>query len=363
MVLASFLIAWLAGISPLTGIPRPWFDVFFWAGWVLFILLSINFIQTLAHRTGQVHTEKEFSFLNITKSRSHNKSQRIYLRQFSPSYWNSRARWQQIRFIVGKRIFSMRGWGDSQRRSFFILIEILKSIIWKVILAVIIVSVLAILDHFISTYISAIRFLPQLDSETARDFFGIVAQVAGIFLGLYFTAVSVVASTVYARVPGEVRELLTKEKVGNLYIGIVALTVAVATLLLVKGAIGFSIGILDVLIVAVLVVPSIFSFVILGMRIFHFFDFTELAKQLDSELIHWFRAATTKGFQFDESAFQTHYQRQAERALITYSGAAELALEDTHLGGKALTELISRPLLLFQLYAKNKGSIPMTCPH
>jgi len=64
MVLASFIISWLAGISPLTGIPRPWFDVFFWAGWVLFILLSINIIQALAQRTEQVHTKKQFSFWN-----------------------------------------------------------------------------------------------------------------------------------------------------------------------------------------------------------------------------------------------------------------------------------------------------------
>lgn len=359
MLLAIFVVSWLAGISPLTGLPRPWFDIFYWAGYALFLLFSAHFIQAMTqHRKQLKHGDVGPSVMGSIGRWLRCNPQHNYERQFSPRYWNSKARWQRIKFIIGKNVFGMRSWNSSQRQSFFILIEIIKTVFWKVILAVVLVCILAVVDHFLSPHIAAIRFLPQLDSETTRDFLGIVAQVAGIFLGLYFTAISVVASTVYAKVPGEIRELLTKEKVGNLYIGIVALTVAVATLLLVKGAIGFSIGILDVLLVALLIVMAIFSFVLLGMRIFNFFDFTELAKQLDSELVHWFSAATTKGFEFDEPSFQAHYQRQAERALRTYSGVVMLALEDKHFSGKALTELISRPLLLLQLYVKNKALIP-----
>lgn len=203
-----------------------------------------------------------------------------------------------------------------------------------------------------------VHFLPQMDTGAISSFLGIVAQVAGVFLGLYFTAISVVASTVYARVPGEIRELLTKEKVGNLYIRAVALTVAVASLLLAKAGLGFTINILDVLVAALLILMAIFSFVRLGMRIFYFFDFTELAKQLDSELVHWSRSATTSGFRFYDPTFQAHYQKQAERALRTYDGVVILAIEDKHFDGRALSELMARPLILLQIYAKNKSLIP-----
>ena len=42
--------------------------------------------------------------------------------------------------------------------------------------------------------------------------FGTIAQIAGVFLALYFTAVSAIVSSVYANVPGDVRLLLTREK-------------------------------------------------------------------------------------------------------------------------------------------------------
>jgi len=286
------------------------------------------------------------------------KPQRIYEWQFSRRFWNLTGKWQRLKFSVTTRIFGLRSWDVSQRQSFFIGLEITKTIFWQVAWAIVLVVILGVVNHFLAPYIAMIHFLPQMDAEAINSFMGIVAQVAGVFLGLYFTAISVVASTVYARVPGEIRELLTKEKVGNLYIRAVALTVAVASLLLAKAGIGFSISILDVLLAILLILMAIFSFVRLGMRIFYFFDFTELSKQLDSELVHWSRSATTSGFRFYDPTFQAHYQKQAERALRTYGGVVILAIEDKHFDGRALAELMARPLILLQVYAKNKSSIP-----
>lgn len=300
----------------------------------------------------------EIRFLNKIQRWSKNKPIRMYEWQFSPHFWNLKGKWQRLKFSVTTRIFGLRSWDVSQRQSFFIGLEITKTIFWQVAWAIVLVVILAVVNHFLAPYISMIHFLPQMDAEAINSFMGIVAQVAGVFLGLYFTAISVVASTVYARVPGEIRELLTKEKVGNLYIRAVALTVAVASLLLVKAALGFTLNLLDVLLATLLILMAIFSFVRLGMRIFYFFDFTELAKQLDSELVRWSRSATTNGFCFYDPTFQAHYQKQAERALRTYDGVVTLAIEDKHFDGKALSELMVRPLILLQVYAKNKGSIP-----
>jgi hypothetical protein len=298
------------------------------------------------------------TFLNKINRWARNKPQSLYEWQFSPRYWNVRAKWEWFKFVIGKQLFGLRSWDKSQRQSFFILTEIVKTLLDQVILATVIVAFLWIVNHFLSPHITASGFPPNLDPGAARDFFGIVAQVAGVFLGLYFTAVSVVASTVYAKVPGEIRGLLTKEKVGNLYIHVVALTVAVASILLVKGTLGYTVSVLDVLFTLLLIVMAIFSFVQLGMRVFYFFDFTKLAIQLDDELVRWIRAATIKGFRFQDSSFQAHYQKQAEKALRTYSGVVTLAIEDQHFDGKALSELILRPIMLLQIYVKNKTSIP-----
>lgn len=285
-----------------------------------------------------------------------NGSQRKYEWQFSPYYWKFVGRWQSIKFAFGKSLFAIRGWNQSRLGELTIFLEILKTIGEQILLAIVSVVGLTVLDAFLAPNITP---LSSVNQETfVISFLSVVAQVGGVFLGLYFTAVSVVASTVYARVPGDIREVLTREKVGNLYIRIVALTVAVAILLLAKGALGFSIGVPDLFFIALLAVFAILSFVPLGMRIFYFFDPSKLAQYLGHELVRWFRASTPKGFQWHNSSFQAHYQKQAEHVLLTYSNIVSLAVNEERFDAEALVRLIQQPLLLLQLYCKQKASIP-----
>lgn len=298
--------------------------------------------------------------LDTIKRWLRNKPQRLYEWQFSPYYWKLISGWQRIKFIFETRIFSMKSRSREQRESFSILRGISKAVIGPALLAIVFVAGLAAVHYFISPYVasSRLQFLLRVDEETARNLLGIVAQVAGVFLALYFTAISVVASTVYARVPGEIRELLTKEKVGNLYIQIVTFTVAVATLLLGKNAFGFSINSLDMLIVVLLSIITIFSFIVLGLRIFSYFNPTMLAEYLGYDLARWFKAATAKGFQWGNPSFQSHYQKQAESLLMTYRKVTYLATHAEYFDGPALVRMIVQPLLLLQIYISEKTHIP-----
>lgn len=290
----------------------------------------------------------------------YSKPQRLYEWQFSPYYWKLISGWQRIKFIFETRFFTMKSRTREQRESFSIFRGISRTIVGPALFAIFFVVVLAAIHYFLSPYVftSRLQFLLNLDEETSRNLLGIVAQVAGVFLALYFTAVSVVASTVYARVPGEIRELLTKEKVGNLYIQIVALTVAVATLLLGKSAFGFSINSLDMLVVMLLSIITIFSFIVLGLRIFSYFDPAKLAEYLGYDLARWFKAATPKGFQWNNPSFQHHYQKQAERLLMIYRKVTYLATHAEYFDGTVLSSLMMQPLLLLQLYISDKMHIP-----
>jgi len=290
----------------------------------------------------------------------HSKPQRLYEWQFSPYYWKLISGWQRIKFIFETRFFTMKSRTREQRESFSIFRGISRAIVAPVLFAIVSIIVLAVINYLLEPYIiaSQIQFLNNLDQETSKDILGIIAQVAGVFLALYFTAVSVVASTVYARVPGEIRELLTKEKVGNLYIQIVAFTVAVATLLLGKSAFGVSINVFDMFVVTLLSIITIFSFIVLGRRIFSFLDPTEPAKSLGNDLVRWFESATPKNFQWNNPSFQAHYQKQAERQLMTYRKVAYLSTHAEYFDGTALVRLTTQPLSLLQVYISDKTHIP-----
>lgn len=301
-----------------------------------------------------------FSIRGTIKRWLHSKPQRLYEWQFSPYYWKLISGWQRIKFTFETRLFTMKSRTHDQRESFSIFRVISRAIVGPALFAIVFIIVLAAINYFLSPYIitSRLPFLLNLGQETSRNLLGIVAQVTGVFLALYFTAVSVVASTVYARVPGEIRELLIKEKVGNLYIQIVALTVAVAILLLGKSAFGFLINALDMLVVISLSIITIFSFIVLGLRIFSYFDPAKPAEYLGFDLVRWFKAATPKGFQWDNPSFQRHYQKQAERLLMTYRKVIYLATHAEYFDGTALVRLITQPLLLLQIYISDKTRIP-----
>lgn len=179
-------------------------------------------------------------------------------------------------------------------------------------------------------------------------------------MGLYFTAISVVASTAYAKVPGDVRSLVIQEKVSNFYIRVIALLCAMAILSLAAHSLGIYLGILNLFIITFFGIATIFGFVKLGTRIFYFFDPALLVDYLASELLRWVRLATPSGLHWREMSFQAHYQTQADSVLATYKKLIHLVCqgEYQHLREKSLSALGMKALVLLELYIEEKVRIP-----
>lgn len=188
--------------------------------------------------------------------------------------------------------------------------------------------------------------------------FSTSAQVAGTFLALYFAAVSVIVSTVYTRVQGDVRSILLQDKFSNAYVNLVAMLGASSTILLAALALKRQPSSLNLILVALLGIAAIFSFVKLGERIFYFFDPTRLVGELSSDLVHWMRGATPRGYRWRDAAFQSLYQHEAERVLETYRNIVFLANREEHLRSKAMVGLANDAFKLLRYYARQKSNIP-----
>ena len=314
-------------------------------------------------------------------SRKRSRAQRAYERQFSRFTLIVRERWQFLLFLFGKYRFEAGGWFQEQCASLFMLVHFIRTIFGPAFLAIILVVGLEVLErlllapggsfwrfalslgvvHQLKLLLNHFGVTPsrmQLDNSTYVSLLSTVAQIAGIFLGLYFTAVGVVVSAVYSRVPGDVRALLVQEKTGNLYIWIVALLCAVAVLLLAIHALGFPIGILNLSLLTVLSMIAIFSFIELGRRIFDFFNPAVLVTYLADDLRKSIRRATSRGFQWHNPSFQKAYQNQAESLLNSYHNIVHLVTHEERPYGKTLLALARNALGLLAYYAKHKSSIP-----
>lgn len=279
--------------------------------------------------------------------------QRRYEWQLRRVYWRLRRNLLGLEFWLGKGIFRSKKQVRESIESASILASMLRTIVSQATVAIVLVAALWFLDRYVPT-VAAI----PINKELYASLLSTMAQVSGVFLGLYFTAVSVVASTVYARVPGDVRSVLMQEKVGTVYVRLVALLGAASILLLAMTAGGVQPHFLHLALIVLLSVLGVFSFVVLGTRAFYFFDPTSLADYVVRDLLEAIRLATPAGIEWDKPSFQAHYQTMAERALDTYHNLVSLALAEAHLGGRAAAALISRLFGVLNAYATEKIKIP-----
>jgi hypothetical protein len=312
-------------------------------------------------------------FLQTLRRWRRSRLQRTFEWQFLPAYWKLRRRRELNRLKIGNRVFHLKDSLRSRRKAASALRSMLRGIIKPVLLSISLVLLLELvgflaakyggllgplLPEWVSRFASGVNQNIKPDPTIYVTLFSTFAQVAGAFLALYFTAVSVVISTVYARVQGDVRSILLRDKFSNGYVNLVAMLGAMATILLVGLALKRQPNVLNLAAVALLGIAAIFSFVQLGSRIFYFFDPTRLVGELSSDLVNWVRSATPRGHRWQDAAFQSLYQEQAEGVLDTYRNIVLLANREVHLQSNALVGLANDAFMLLRYYAREKSSIP-----
>lgn len=208
-------------------------------------------------------------------------------------------------------------------------------------------------DSKVGTYL-----LYPLDGNAYVQMLATIAGIAGVFLGLYFTAVSTVISNTYSYVSGDIRELILKDRLGNIYVRLVAFLTALAVVLLSFSAAKVSPPRLAVPLLAVLSCLAIFVFVKLGSRAFFLSDPTLLFSTLANELQKWVNQATYRGYQWRNPSFQEYYRKQALKSANTLTVLIEISSSKTELHSKSYPLLLTKLLILASTYYGKKHLIP-----
>lgn len=282
-----------------------------------------------------------------------------FLVQCHATYWRCRRRLRQVSFVVAKSRFELGSWAETRMGWLAIGWQVLRTIFGQLLLAWLIVGLIVLLERLAIPRVIEERF--GSGNSSTDDSYGELlsgaAQISGVFLGLYFTSVSIVVSTAYARVPADIRMLLLREQVGNLYIRVVALFGAVSWTLLALLSLGVAPLWLGVVFVAILGVLSILSFVMLGIRSFQFFDPSLLAQSVLQDIHRWASLATMGTRSSEDPNFQSHYRRQADRLSQTYARICMLMAEGERTGD-ATKRVLLATLTFIVVYAQIKSNIP-----
>lgn len=288
-----------------------------------------------------------------------------YESQFSLDYWkktrlNNMISWFKSR---NNNLSDKYHSFNESKRTFILIIQIIAK---QAIIAVILVILFFILWECVKYYGILNWFtanIPLINGistnlATYQDFLTTLMQISGIFLGLYFTAISVVISTVYDRVPQSVRSILLEEKVGNSYIKVVALLGAVALIMLILTIFNKSPGIFNLILVSSLGILSILSFIELGKRIFIFFDPIHLITKPYNEIEQLIRLPTINGNNWKNPIDQKYFQERTELELNIYHDILDVTGNKSHLKGDSQRILAVKILEILNSYIKEKSFIP-----
>ena len=156
-------------------------------------------------------------------------------------------------------------------------------------------------------------------------FVGAAVGAEAALLALFFTTVGVIASTTYARVPGEIRGLFVRERTSLIYVWNVAVALLVGLALLTMPLVAhrWPHG-LTVLLFAVLTAFSVLSLVLLGTRLFNFFDLSTLSLPLRRRFLRGAVSASAAGRSVPREAQQQAAHDRAAAVLRIYGQLTDL---------------------------------------
>lgn len=228
----------------------------------------------------------------------------------------------------------------------------------QVLLAVGTVVLLQVTDPYLRSSYVMFQWPTDVDNGIYGTLLGAIASIGGVFIGLYFAALTSVAAASYARYPSAVRNLLSAERVGGVYIRALAYITCLALLLLAMRVLNYPPVLIVIPTISVLGCVGIVAFVKLGQRVFSFFDPVQVSDFAKSELSESLKIARAGGFRWFDPSFQQYAHRRTVQALDAITTLAEVCQRESHLQDRSLLTLSNWVSAFLIGYQKCKREIP-----
>ena len=235
---------------------------------------------------------------------------------------------------------------------------VFKIILGQFALAILITIGLQITNSYFATLFTKIGFTTILEISSYRTLLETVIGVGGVFIGLYYAAISAIGSAMYAKVPNNIRDLFAHERVGHAYMRLLASLTSFGVCLLAFHTAGFEPIILAIPLLIMGAGMMIIGFVRLGARAFNLFDPTNLSGSLFENLGKLHRQMQAGGYRWFDRSFQNHAHRRAQATIDTLATVSEIAAKEPHLNGRPFAGLCKNLLVFLCDYERRKKLIP-----
>ena len=272
-------------------------------------------------------------------------------------FWKARNASSRLGFFCYRTLFGIKyrvQEGSTTTKSLF---SLLWSILPQLVLAIFITIGLQFTNSYFVPLFTKIGVAIPQESDYGNLLVAVIG-IGAVFIGLYYAAISAVGGAIYARVPNNIRDLLAKEQVGNVYMRLLALLTSFAVCLLAFHTLDLEPILLAIPLFILGAGVMIIGFVRLGARAFYFFDPTILSHRLFKQLFQCHRQVQASGYRWFDRSFQNHAHRRAQTTIDTLTTVSEIAAKEPHLNGRPFADLCKNLLIFLSDYERGKKSIP-----
>ena len=273
----------------------------------------------------------------------------------SKAFWRLRSIIFKVYFWIGTKGFKSRDFAREKTNNFSGLRHLFKLTQLQFLFALTLTILLQLINPHVVGYYK-LTFLTIPDDGDYVSFLLTISGIGGAFIGLYYTAVSTIAGSIYAKVPNDLRNLLAEERVGNVYMNFLSFVTFLGMSLVSFRVMGFDRIQLAVPIMLLGSGVGIIAFVKLGQRLFYLFDPTALSLNLLNRLMQFVKMVTAGEYRWDDKAFQNHANKLASSNLDTFETLADITRKEVHLRGKPFISLC-KELIKFLMHYENKKSL------
>ncbi len=237
------------------------------------------------------------------------------------------------------------------------LLSLLRLTLGDLVLALLLAIVLQVTNPYFVPWFTERGFTIPAESDYGT-LLATVIGVGGVFIGLYYAAISMVGGAIYARVPNNIRDLLAQERFGGAYMRFLAVFTFFGVCLLAFHSAGLKPIILAVPLFLLSAGLAVIGFVRLGTRAFYLFDPTILSHRLFEQLQQCHTQIQAGRYRWSDQSFQSHAYRRARTAVDTLATVSDIAAQETHLNSRPFAELCRNLLSFLLRYETSRKSIP-----
>lgn len=271
----------------------------------------------------------------------------------SSIYWNVKKRYDRsLIFNLFSNGFSIRHKWREEKMSAYILRRSLAGILLTGLYAAVFIATIEWLSHL------AGQVNYTLGSEEVGLLLSTVVTVCGVVLGLYFTALSAVAGSLFMRAPEDLQRLFLRERKGKQYIRTLALTIIVGLYYLLLGSFGYEVGFIGPVVITLLALYAVVRFVQLGARTFYFIHPVEASSTVTYDARDAINNASVGGFGWKKDYMQNHYMRQATTAFDTLNSLIDFGVDVIRYSDKQFVDIAKYTGALLDYYFEVKQRIP-----